>query len=60
MICAHFGWTWEYLHHGIPFNTVQKIMRDLPEYGPDKKTETGAPKEETAEEFAKRMNNLIL
>lgn len=60
MICTHFGWTWEYLHHGIPFNTVQKIMRDLPEYDSGKKEEPGEPKEETAEEFAKRMNNFTL
>lgn len=62
MICAHFGWTWEYLHHGIPFNTVQKIMQDLPEYDSDDdlEKETGEIKEQTAEEFAALMNNFSL
>lgn len=26
------GWTWGYLHHGIAWATVQRIMSDLPSY----------------------------
>ncbi len=61
MICAHFGWTWEYLHTGISFNTVQKIMRDLPDYIDDEEEgdnrENVEIKEQNAEDFAKMMNN---
>lgn len=35
-------------------------MKDLPEYDSGKKHEADEPKEETAEEFAKRMNNFTL
>lgn len=27
-ICAHYGWTWEYLHHGIAWAVVQRMMID--------------------------------
>lgn len=59
MICAHFGWTWEYLHTGISFNTVQKIMRDLPDYNDEEDTDNEPQeiKEQSAEEFAKMMND---
>lgn len=29
-ICEHFGWTWDYLHHGIAWSVIQRIMCDLP------------------------------
>ena len=29
-ICAHFGWTWDYLTEGISWSTVQKMMIDAP------------------------------
>lgn len=67
MICAHFGWTWEYLHNGIPFNTIQKIMQDLPVYETDDNTDEDTTengpseiREQTAEEFAAAMNNFSL
>ena len=59
MICAHFGWTWEYLHTGITFNTVQKVMRDLPDYQ-DEESDGNEPneiKEQSPEDFAKQMNS---
>lgn len=58
MICAHFGWTWGYLHTGISFNTVQKIMRDLPDYHDDEDgNDPTEIKEQSAEDFAKMMND---
>lgn len=58
MICAHFGWTWEYLHTGIAFNTVQKIMRDLPDYYDEEDNGDEIEiKEQSAEDFAKMMND---
>lgn len=67
MICAHFGWTWEYLHNEIPFNTIQKIMQDLPVYETDDNTDEGTRengpseiREQTAAEFAAAMNNFSL
>ena len=29
-ICAHLGWTWDYLHHGVPWATVQRLLIDAP------------------------------
>jgi predicted fused transcriptional regulator/phosphomethylpyrimidine kinase len=29
-ICAHLGWTWDYLHHEIAWNIVQRILIDAP------------------------------
>lgn len=61
MICAHFGWTWDYLHKGIPFNTVQKIMSDLPDYNDEEENgdnyDNVEIKEQNAEDFAKMMND---
>ena len=31
-ICAHFGWTLDYLTNGIAWSTVQKMMIDAPSY----------------------------
>jgi hypothetical protein len=31
-ICAHFGWSWHYLNHGIAWSVLQRIMSDLPSY----------------------------
>lgn len=29
-VCAHFGWTLDYLLHGIPWGTVQRMLIDAP------------------------------
>ena len=29
-ICAHFSWTWDYLHHGLPWATIQRMLIDAP------------------------------
>ena len=31
-ICAHFGWTLDYLTNGIAWSVVQKMMLDAPSY----------------------------
>lgn len=31
-ICEHFGWTYDYLLHGIPWSVVQRMMVDAPSY----------------------------
>lgn len=35
-ICKNLGWTWHYLHHGIPYSILQRILIDLPQYHYDK------------------------
>lgn len=29
-MCSHFGWTLDYLLHGIPWGTVQRMLIDEP------------------------------
>ena len=29
-MCSHFGWTLDYLLHGIPWGTVQRMLIDTP------------------------------
>jgi hypothetical protein len=29
-VCSHFGWTLDYLLHGIPWGTVQRMLIDAP------------------------------
>lgn len=29
-ICAHFGWTWDYLTHGIAWAIVERMIADAP------------------------------
>ena len=31
-ICKEYGWTWEYLHFGIAWSIVQRILSDAPGY----------------------------
>ncbi len=31
-ICEYFGWTYDYLLHGIPWSVVQRMMIDAPSY----------------------------
>ena len=62
MICQQMHWTWDYLHTQIPFNTVKKILIDLPQYNydDDENNNVGEPKEQSAEDFARMMNNFKL
>ena len=31
-ICEHFGWTYDYLLHGIAWSIVQRMMIDAPSF----------------------------
>lgn len=31
-ICSHLHWTWDYLHHGISWAIVQRLLIDAPSY----------------------------
>lgn len=31
-ICEHFGWTFDYLQHGISWSVVQRMLADAPRY----------------------------
>lgn len=59
-ICAHFGWSWEYLHHGIAWPVVQRIMSDLPyyEYGNDKEKDEVKLNKENAQNIMSYINSL--
>jgi hypothetical protein len=36
-ILSHFGWTWDYLHWGIKWSIVQRMLIDAPRYEYDSK-----------------------
>ena len=59
-ICAHFGWSWDYLHNGIAWSIVQRIMVDLPSYEfEDKKDEEIKLNTENADNIMTFINNMI-
>ena len=63
-ICAHFGWTWEYLHNGIAWATVQRMMADAPSFDyeePEAKTEDDHVKlsNENSAAIGNYINNLM-
>ena len=35
-ICEHFGWTYDYLLHGVAWSIVQRMMIDAPNYNSEK------------------------
>jgi hypothetical protein len=58
-ICAHFGWTWDYLHNGIAWGVVQRMMMDAPSYDYDKEKPDGKDNIELSKENAKSIANHI-
>lgn len=62
-ICSHFGWTWEYLHHGIAWSVVQRMLIDAPSYDFDhekkKEKDETILSRENAERIANHINNLV-
>ncbi|MCM1543712.1 MAG: hypothetical protein NC110_00275 [Ruminococcus sp.] len=34
-MCAHFGWTYDYLINGIAWSLVERMMIDAPSYDTD-------------------------
>ena len=59
-ICEHFGWTYEYLLHGVAWAQVQRMMVDAPGYDPDGKKQRHIKlSQDNAQSIANYVNNLI-
>lgn len=39
-MCAHYGWSWDYLHWGIRWPIMQRILIDAPGYDAPKADDT--------------------
>lgn len=57
-ICQHFGWTWDYLHHGIAWSIISRIMIDLPAFH-SKKDENVKLDDENADDVMNYINNML-
>lgn len=60
-MCAHYHWTWDYLHWGIRWPLMQRILIDAPSYESPKGGKSGNEKErkltpQTAEEILKNLD----
>lgn len=55
-ICARFGWTWDYLTHGIAWSIVERMIADAPgiDYNTNERIEHLELTDENADEI-KRM-----
>lgn len=64
-ICAHFGWSWQYVNHGISYAEICRIMADLPSYDYDKTEKRSDGKEVVrlsdmnADEVEKILNEMM-
>ena len=60
-ICAHFGWTYDYLMHGIPWAVVERMMVDAPSYDIDggKDDEVIQLTSENSEDIMNYVNSLM-
>ena len=63
-ICAHLGWTWDYLHHGVAWAIVQRLLIDAPSISDDEDGKTAGVTttkitSENAESVLQQINNLI-
>lgn len=57
-ICAHFGWTYEYLTHGISYPLLTRMLIDAPDYSnDDDKTEPIALDGNNIENLVNAINN---
>jgi hypothetical protein len=60
-VCAHFGWTLDYLLHGIPWGTVQRMLIDAPGVEDEDTTKNDTEivlTDDNADEVMKLINNL--
>ena len=67
-ICAYFHWTWEYLHKGIAWAIVERMLADQERYDTDEESTTDGSSfgsdgtveltEENADDFIKYINSL--
>lgn len=59
-VCAHFGWSLDYLLHGIPWAIVKRMMVDAPAYDPDGgKDDEVKLTSENQEQILNYVNNLM-
>lgn len=59
-ICAHFGWTYEYLMNGIAWSVVQKMMIDAPSYDLENDNEEEiALTESNSDDIMNYVNNMM-
>ena len=62
-ICAHFGWTYDYLVNGIAWSLVQRMMLDAPNYDVDANNgnndEDIVLTKSNSEDIMKYVNNLM-
>lgn len=59
-MCQHFGWTWDYLHNEIAYNTIQKILIDLPDHNSEDQDEDENDEEINIEEMnANELNEKL-
>ena len=60
-ICAHFGWSVDYLLHGIPWGTVERMIIDAPSVENTKdggRVEVVKVTEQNAADILQAINNL--
>lgn len=58
-ILAHFGWTWDYLHWGIKWHLVEKMMVDAPAYKFDKSGKDGKGKDKPKPQTVGSLRDLM-
>ena len=59
-ICAHMGWTWDYLHEGIAWALVQKMMLDAPSFDTsDGEVQNIELNKENADDIMNYVNSLM-
>lgn len=56
-ICEHFGWTYDYLLHGIAWSLVQRMMIDAPSY--DMNDDGGNVEMELNENNSEQIMNFV-
>jgi hypothetical protein len=54
-ICAQMGWSWEFLHHGISWALVQRILADQARIVDGKEKKTVRLTEKNADEIIKQL-----
>ena len=60
-MCAHFGWTLDYLLHGISWGTVQRMLIDAPGVEDEDTTKNNSEivlSDDNADEVLKLINSM--
>ena len=60
-ICAHFGWTYDYLTRGIAWSIVQRMMVDAPgyDYNADNEETIDLTQNKDAQQVINFINNMM-